>query len=109
MRIYLGGHLNFYHPQKDKWLEIKLQQPTRLADILASSDIPSGEVYLAAVNGEQVDLLTAIVEEQDEVRLFPPVGGGLEIATTQEKHPSFTMTISKVSCEAGHILQGNNE
>ena len=76
MRIYLGGHLNFYHPQKGKWLEIKLEKPTRLAEILTSSNIPSGEVYLAAVNGEQVELQTAVVEEQDEVRLFPPVGGG---------------------------------
>jgi sulfur carrier protein ThiS len=76
MRIYLGGHLNFYHPQKDKWLEVKLEQPTRLAEILDSANIPTGEVYLAVVNDELVDMQKTIVSEQDDVKLFPPVGGG---------------------------------
>ena len=76
MRIYLGGHLNFYHPQKDKWLDVELGQPTPLRVILDGSGIPISEVYLVVVNGELVDLHEAIVTEQSEVKLFPAVGGG---------------------------------
>ena len=76
MRIHLGGHLNFYHPQKDKWLEVELEQPTPLRIILDGSGIPLGEVYLVVVDGELVNLQEAIVSEQSEVKLFPAVGGG---------------------------------
>lgn len=76
MRIYLGGHLNFYHPQKETWLEVELQQPTPLKVVLEASGIPLGEVYLVVINGELVDLQETIVSEQTEVKLFPPVGGG---------------------------------
>lgn len=76
MRIYLGGHLNFYHPHKDNWLEVELEQPTPLRVVLDISGIPLGEMHLVVVNGEIIDLQEAIVSEQDEVKLFPAVGGG---------------------------------
>ena len=76
MRIYLGGHLNFYHPAKENWLEIDLEQPTLLKDILADSGIPLGEVHLVTVNGEIKDLHAAMILHQDEVKLFSAVGGG---------------------------------
>lgn len=76
MRIYLGGHLNFYHPQKDKWLEVELMQSTPLRVVLNNTNIPLGEVYLVVVNGELVDLDETMVSEQSEVKLFPAVGGG---------------------------------
>ncbi len=76
MRIYLGGHLNFYHPQKDKWLEVELMQSTPLRVVLNNTNIPLGEVYLVVVNGELVDLDETMVSEQSEVKLFPAAGGG---------------------------------
>ena len=76
MRIYLGGHLNFYHPQKEKWLEIELEQSTPLRVVLDNTNIPLGEVHLVVINDELVDLNEAIVSEQSEVKLFPAVGGG---------------------------------
>jgi sulfur carrier protein ThiS len=77
MRIYLGGHLNFYHPQKENWLEIELvAPPVRLKDVLLDAGIPLGEVYLVVVNGEAVDLQEAIISETDAVKMFSPVGGG---------------------------------
>jgi molybdopterin converting factor small subunit len=76
MRIYLGGHLNFYHPQKDKWLEVEIMQSTPLRVVLNNTNIPLGEVYLVVVNGELVDLDETMVSEQSEVKLFPAVGGG---------------------------------
>jgi len=76
MRIYLGGHLKFYHPQKDNWLEVELEQLTPLRVILDGSGIPLGEVDLVVVDGELVDLQEAMISEQSEVKLFPAVGGG---------------------------------
>jgi len=76
MRIFLGGHLNFYHPRKEKWLQIELDQPAKLLEVIADNDIPLGEVHLAALNGDQIDIQTAIVTDKDEVKLFSAVGGG---------------------------------
>ena len=76
MRIYLGGHLNFYHPQKENWLQIELDQPTLLKDVLIRSGIPLGEVYMIVVNCEIANLEDAVITEQDEVKVFSPVGGG---------------------------------
>ena len=76
MRIYLGGHLNFYHPQKDSWLELEINQPRALAEVLAEAGIPEGEVYLAVINRELVELSEAVISDQDDVKLFPAVGGG---------------------------------
>lgn len=76
MRIYLGGHLNFYHPQKDKWLEVELNQLKPLVEVLEGVGIPLGEVQLVVINGEVVDINGAVVSPRDEVRLFSAVGGG---------------------------------
>ncbi len=76
MRIFLGGHLNFYHPQKEKWLEVDFDQPTLLVDILEKVGIPQAEVHLVAYGGENVELQDLIVSNQDEVKLFSAVGGG---------------------------------
>jgi len=76
MKIYLGGHLNFYHPLKEKWLEIKPGPDTRLIDILNQSGIPLGEVHLVVINEETVELVEAVVSDKDEVKLYSAVGGG---------------------------------
>lgn len=76
MRIFLGGHLNFYHPRKEKWLDIALDQPALLSDVLRDAGIPAGEVHLVAVNGNQVALQEAVITQNDEVKLFSAVGGG---------------------------------
>lgn len=76
MLIFLGGHLNFYHSRKEKWLHVKVEQPARLTNVLEENDIPLGEVHLAVLNGDQVEIRTAMVTDQDEVKLFSAVGGG---------------------------------
>jgi hypothetical protein len=76
MRIYLGGHLNFYHPEKEKWLEIELPQPKPLIDVLGAADIPLGEVHLVVIDSEKVELQSAHVSDHDEVKLYSAVGGG---------------------------------
>jgi sulfur carrier protein ThiS len=76
MRLYLGGHLDFYNPQAGGWLEIRLNQPTALGEVLNQQGIPAGEVQMVILNGELAELETAIVSNQDEVKLFSAVGGG---------------------------------
>jgi sulfur carrier protein ThiS len=76
MRIFLGGHLNFYHPNKDKWLEVDLNGPAPLVDLLNAAGVPLSEVQLVAINGEVVELENAWVSEGDQVKVFSPVGGG---------------------------------
>jgi sulfur carrier protein ThiS len=76
MRIYLGGHLNFYQPQKESWLDIELDHPRLLRDVLESSGIPLGEVHMVVVNGEIANLQNVIVSPQDVVKVFSAVGGG---------------------------------
>ncbi|MBI9046288.1 MAG: MoaD/ThiS family protein [Anaerolineaceae bacterium] len=76
MKLYLGGHLNFYHPQKEKWLEININQPIPLIEILGEAGIPLSEINLIAVNDEMVELKDAIISNKDEVKIFSAVGGG---------------------------------
>ena len=76
MRLYLGGYLDFYHPQPGNWLEVELDQPSLLSEVLVNLRIPLADVQLIVLNGNLVDLIGAIVSEQDEVKLFSAVGGG---------------------------------
>ena len=76
MRIFLGGHLNFYHPKKENWLEVELHGSTLLRDLLTAAGVPLSEVQLVAINGEVVELENALVSEGDLVKVFSPVGGG---------------------------------
>jgi sulfur carrier protein ThiS len=75
MQIYLGGYLTFYSGG-ERWVQVDLAAPERLKDVLACLNIPAGEVYLTALNGELVDPDEAQVSQSDEVRLYPPVDGG---------------------------------
>lgn len=76
MRLYLGGYLDFYHPQRKHWLELELEQPTTLVALLERLHIPAGDVHLVVINGVMADLQSAQVVPQDEVKLFSAVGGG---------------------------------
>lgn len=75
MKIYLGGHLNYYNRDGDPWLSINIQEPISLIDILHDYKIPIGEIQLVVVNGKLQDLET-VVSDKDLVRLFSAVGGG---------------------------------
>ena len=76
MKLYLGGHLNYYHSQKDKWLDIDINQSKPLIEILDGLGIPLSEVHLVAINEEVVELEEAIISANDEVKIYPAVGGG---------------------------------
>jgi sulfur carrier protein ThiS len=76
MRLYLGGHLDFYHPQRFNWLEVEVEHLTPLVNLLTGLGIPLGEVHLVVLNGEAIPLDEATVSEGDEVKLYSAVDGG---------------------------------
>lgn len=76
MKLYLGGHLSFYGPEQRSKLVVPLNNKTLLTEIINKLGIPIAEVQLTVLNGELVDLNEILVNDDDEVRLYPPVGGG---------------------------------
>lgn len=76
MKLYAGGHLTFYMPERKHSLEISLREPTPLREILAQVGIPLPEVALTALNGQLVEAETVIVRNEDQVRVFSAVNGG---------------------------------
>jgi sulfur carrier protein ThiS len=76
MKLYAGGYLTFYMPQRKNTIEIQLGAPTSLKAVLLDLQIPLAEVHLVAINGDQVDLDEAIIAETDVVRIFSSVNGG---------------------------------
>jgi sulfur carrier protein ThiS len=77
MKIYLGGHLNWYKPHKRKSIAFHLILPTLLMDVLAQLKVPIGEVAIGVVNGHAVFSFENVrVQDTDKVELYPPVDGG---------------------------------
>ena len=76
MKLYLGGYLDFYNPEQGNWMQVELDQPSHLKDILVNHGIPVSDVYLVVLNGKLVQLNETIVSGEDEVKLFPAIGGG---------------------------------
>ena len=76
MKLHLYGNLPFFVPKRQEDLEIPLQEPACLGEVLAKLGIPASEVYLTVVNGEQVFMDETQVDDSDEVRLYPPIDGG---------------------------------
>jgi sulfur carrier protein ThiS len=76
MKLYLGGHLDWYDPHKRAWHDIPLSAPTALLELLQRLGVPVAEVATVAVNGILVDLENVCVYDGDRVELFPAIGGG---------------------------------
>lgn len=76
MKLHLGGHLAFYEAHKRSNLEVRLNGSVLLAELLRDLNIPCGEVALVVVNGAQASLEAATVTDQDQVAVYPPIGGG---------------------------------
>jgi len=79
LKLHLGGHLSFYELQHRTWVELSLAAPQRLEDLLAGLGIPPGEVALVVINGALTQEEAPIISENDQVELYPPMGGGLVI------------------------------
>jgi sulfur carrier protein ThiS len=77
LKLHLGGHLSFYEPQRRAWIELALAAPQPLEDLLASLQIPAGEVALVVINGTLAQEEAPVLTDEDQVELYPPMGGGL--------------------------------
>jgi sulfur carrier protein ThiS len=76
MKLHLGGQFSFYLAGNPSQVELQLDEPVRLSQVLDRLGIPLAEIHIVVVNGELVDLQEAWVSQQDEVKLYPPVSGG---------------------------------
>ena len=76
MKIFLDRYFNFYLRGKQAWVEVEFTEPARLGDVLAMVGIPIAEVHLAVINGEAVDPRECFITKQDNIKIFPPFGGG---------------------------------
>ncbi len=76
MKLYAGGYLTFYLPDKQPEIDIPLAEPVELAEFLGGLGIPVPEVQLIVINGQIADLNTAYIRNRDEVKIFPGIDGG---------------------------------
>jgi sulfur carrier protein ThiS len=76
MRLHLGGHLNYYDALQRVNIDIDFVGPQRLKDILGKLKIPPGEIFLVSINGDAASLEDAWIKPDDQVQLYPPMGGG---------------------------------
>ena len=76
MRVHLGGHLAYYHPQKQNWFEVQLPASTPVSRVLEQLGIPAAEIVFAVVNGEVANIENTIVQNEDVIQFFPPMDGG---------------------------------
>ncbi len=77
MKFYLGGHLNWYDSQKRRSIEIPLEKPTLLTDLLTRLHIPLSEIAVGTLNDTPIFLSEHIIlSDRDSVHLYPPVDGG---------------------------------
>jgi sulfur carrier protein ThiS len=87
--VHLGGHLNWYDPDKRAWLELGtrtlLEASTSQegqsgvltpAGVARHLGLPRGEIALVAVNGRVVNLEAVVLTPDDRVEFYPPIGGG---------------------------------
>ena len=76
MRIYLDRYFNFYSHSRQPWVEVDFIEPARLSDVLDGVGIPIAEVHLAVINGEAIDPQDIFITKKDQIKLYPPIGGG---------------------------------
>jgi sulfur carrier protein ThiS len=79
MKLFLGGQFSLYIPGHPPSVEVNLAEPTHLNKVLAGLGIPVADIHLAVVNGQLVEMDEAVVSDQDDVKIFPPVGGGTSL------------------------------
>jgi sulfur carrier protein ThiS len=87
VRVHLGGHLNWYDPQRRSRLELDPQTvgtgcgggqggwltPVALVRFLG---LPRGEIALVVVNGRVAGLDGILLDPDDRVEFYPAIGGG---------------------------------
>ena len=77
MHLYLGGHLSWYDSQKRSRIDVHLIVPTSLTQVLNDLRVPIAEIAVGTINGKALFKFDdVIVRDNDQIELYPPVGGG---------------------------------
>ncbi len=76
MRVHLGGHLDWYDPQKRAWLDVPVTGTITLLALAERLGLPPGEIAIAVVNRRAVELETGRAGDADTVEFFTAIGGG---------------------------------
>lgn len=76
MQLYLGGYLNSFDPLHRTDLIVDIAGRRHLRSVLTELAIPAEEILLVSINGEVVALNDAWIQPDDQVKLYPPMGGG---------------------------------
>ncbi|MBI3943007.1 MAG: hypothetical protein HY326_08340 [Chloroflexi bacterium] len=75
--LRLHGHLNWYIPGHPHQVEIDLEQPTPLVQVLQRLGIPQAEVVLMAdAQGTVQPFADHLLHPNDILELLSPIGGG---------------------------------
>jgi len=76
MKLHLGGHLAWHDEHKRTNLDIPVDGSISLNALLVQLSIPRGEVGLISINGEMFEGEDVLVNDEDTILLYPPIGGG---------------------------------
>jgi sulfur carrier protein ThiS len=76
MNLFLGGQFSLYFPGHPPSVDVAVNKPTMLREVLSGLGIPVADIHLVVVNGKLVEMEEVVVSDQDRVKIFPPVGGG---------------------------------
>lgn len=76
VEIHLGGHLNFFDPEKRNEIRLPIAGEMELSGVLELISLPLAEIAFISKNGEHVDLENTMVLPGDRIDFYPPMGGG---------------------------------
>lgn len=76
VRVHLGGHLNWYDPQKRAWLELRPGALPSVRGLVEQLGLPPGELAVIALNGRLIELDDTPLADGDRIDFYPPMGGG---------------------------------
>jgi hypothetical protein len=76
MKVYVGGYLTFYMPDKQPEFDFVLTESIPVRKLLIELNIPLDEVQLVILNDKIVDLDQVVLVDHDVLKVFPGLDGG---------------------------------
>ena len=77
LKLFRGylKYLKSEYQEKGRMLELELDEGTSIGKLAADLGIPAAEVKIILVNSQHKSL-DYIIQDRDEINLFPPIAGG---------------------------------
>ncbi|MDY6868062.1 MAG: MoaD/ThiS family protein [Chloroflexota bacterium] len=79
MQITVRGFLNSYTPEQKSTFEFDLVEPTKLFDVFNKLNLPLDalQYHVVVINNKAlVPLQDTLLDQDDDVLVFPPISGG---------------------------------